>query len=107
MLESRKNRLVLDTKWKLIYSSQCNSYDKYGIAQSDFYQLYAYGQNYLDGEGSVVLIYPKTGEFDRALPKFEFVRPAGLRLWVLPFCLKNKRLLLPDCGSLNAFFEQP
>ena len=107
VLESRKNRLVLDTKWKLIYSSQCNSYDKYGIAQSDFYQLYAYGQNYLDGEGNVVLIYPKTGEFDRALPKFEFVRPAGLRLWVLPFCLEKKRLLLPDCGSLNAFFEQP
>lgn len=102
--ESKKNRLVLDTKWKLIDSSQGNSDKKYGLAQSDFYQLNAYGQNYLEGQGSVVLIYPKTGEFDRALPKFEFINPSGLCLWVLPFCLEKKRLLLPPCGSLDEFF---
>lgn len=102
--ESTKNRLVLDTKWKLIDSSQANSNEKYGLAQSDFYQLYAYGQNYLEGQGSVVLIYPKTDALDQALPKFEFINPSGLCLWVLPFCLENKRLLLPPCGSLNEFF---
>ena len=102
--ESKKNRLVLDTKWKLIDSSQANSNEKYGLAQSDFYQLYAYGQNYLEGQGSVVLIYPKTDALDQALPKFEFIRPSGLCLWVLPFCLREKRLLLPPCGSLDEFF---
>ena len=102
--ESKKNRLVLDTKWKLIDSSQGNSDKKYGLAQSDFYQLNAYGQNYLEGQGSVVLIYPKTDALDQALPKFEFINPSGLCLWVLPFCLEKKRLLLPPCGSLDEFF---
>ncbi|MTJ92893.1 MAG: 2-keto-D-gluconate dehydrogenase [Desulfovibrio sp.] len=103
--ESKKNRLVLDTKWKLIDSSQGNSDKKYGLAQSDFYQPNAYGQNYLEGQGSVVLIYPKTDALDQALPKFEFINPTGLCLWVLPFCLEKKRLLLPPCGSLNEFFS--
>ena len=103
--ESKKNRLVLDTKWKLVYSSQANSYEKYGLAQSDFYQLYAYGQNYLEGQGCVVLIYPRTDALDQALPKFEFIRSSGLCLWVLPFCLEDMCLLLPPCGSLDEFFD--
>jgi len=74
------------------------------LDQGDFYQLHAYGQNYLDGDGDVVLIYPKTDAFSKALPVFEFPKSSGLRLWVLPFCLKQKRLQLPSCGSLNVFF---
>ena len=74
------------------------------LSQGDFYQLHAYGQNYLDGDGAVVLIYPRTDAFNKALPVFEFPKAPGLRLWVLPFCLKKKRLLLPQCGSLDAFF---
>lgn len=42
--------------------------------------------------------------FNEALPVFEFPKSSGLRLWVLPFCLKDKRLLLPPCGSLDALF---
>ncbi|OXS29351.1 MAG: 2-keto-D-gluconate dehydrogenase [Desulfovibrio sp. MES5] len=106
VLESKKNRLVLDTKWKLIDASKGNSDKKYGLAQQDFYQLSAYGQNYLEGQGSVVLIYPKTDALDQALPKFEFIRSSSLCLWVLPFCLREKRLLLPQCGSLDEFFAQ-
>lgn len=101
---SKVNRLVLDTKWKLIDGQQATGSDKYGLDQGDFYQLHAYGQNYLDGDGDVVLIYPKTDTFHKALPVFEFPKSSGLRLWVLPFCLKDRRLLLPPCGSLDALF---
>lgn len=101
--ESAMNRLVLDTKWKLIDGAKANGSDKYGLSQGDFYQLHAYGQNYLDGQGDVVLIYPKTNVFNKALPVFEFPKSPGLRLWVLPFCLKDKQLLLPECGSLDEF----
>lgn len=102
---SKENRLVLDTKWKLIDGQQATGSDKYGLDQGDFYQLHAYGQNYLDGQGDVALIYPKTDAFNRALPVFEFPKSPGLRLWVLPFCLKDRRLLLPECGSLDAYFS--
>ena len=96
-------RLVLDTKWKLLDGVKANGSDKYGLSQADFYQLQAYGQSYLDGDGVLALVYPKTAAFDHPLPVFEFPKTAGLKLWVLPFCLKQKRLLLPDSGSLGAF----
>ena len=101
---SKVNKSVLDTKWKLIDSQRATGSDKYGLDQGDFYQLLAYGQNYLDGLGEVVLIYPKTEAIHKALPVFEFPKSSGLRLWVLPFCLRDKRLLLPPCGSLDAYF---
>jgi 5-methylcytosine-specific restriction enzyme subunit McrC len=84
--------LVLDTKWKLLDSMKASGTDKYGLSQGDFYQLQAYGQSYLDGQGDVVLIYPRTSAFEQPLPVFEFPKSKGLRLWVLPFCLKSKRL---------------
>src|SRR5690606_14535836 len=89
--ESKLNRLVLDTKWKLIDSQQATGSKKYDLDQGDFYQLHAYGMNYLDGQGDVVLIYPKTDAFDKALPTFNFPKSSKLRLWVLPFCLREKR----------------
>lgn len=100
--EAKVRRLVLDTKWKLLDGKKANGSEKYGLDQHDFYQLHAYGQSYLDGKGDVVLIYPKTGSFEKPLPVFTF--PNGLRLWVLPFCLQDRRLLLPPCGALQAFF---
>ncbi|RQW80855.1 MAG: 2-keto-D-gluconate dehydrogenase, partial [Methylococcus sp.] len=100
---SKVNHLVLDTKWKLIDGQQATSSDKYGLDQGDFYQLHAYGQNYLDGQGDVVLIYPKTDSFNKALPVFEFPKSPGLQLWVLPFCLCRRVLILPTCGGLDAF----
>lgn len=99
--ESGTNRLVLDTKWKLLDSRKASSADKYELNQGDFYQLHAYGQSYLDGQGDVVLIYPRTDVFNEALPVFEFPKSKGLRLWVLPFCLKGRELILPACGSLE------
>ena len=103
--QSGENRLVLDTKWKLLDNARSNSEDKYGLSQADFYQLHAYGQTYLKGQGDMALIYPKTDAFRQALPVFEF-QPPGLRLWVLPFCLEHQQLILPDCGSLDCFWSR-
>jgi 5-methylcytosine-specific restriction enzyme subunit McrC len=93
--------VVLDTKWKLIDERIANGAAKYGLSQSDFYQLQAYGLSYLDGRGDVVLVYPKTDHFAEPLPVFEFPKANGLRLWVLPFCLKSRKLHLPP-GSFFA-----
>lgn len=90
-----RNVIVLDAKWKLLDGAKANGIDKYGLAQGDFYQLHAYGQSYLDGEGDVALIYPKTDSFREPLPVFDFPKSKGLRLWVLPFCLKTKALRVP------------
>lgn len=102
--EGDRDALVLDTKWKLLDGSKSNGTDKYGLTQGDFYQLQAYGHSYLDGHGEVVLVYPKTASFDRPLPVFEFPKPGGLRLWVLPFCLKSRRLLAPEDAPFTANF---
>ncbi|MCW7540483.1 McrC family protein [Aquabacterium sp. A7-Y] len=93
-----RDALVLDTKWKLLDDLKANGSDKYGLLQSDFYQLQAYGQSYLDGRGDVILIYPKTDSFTQPLPVFEFPKIEGLRLWVLPFCLKSRQLLVPHAA---------
>ena len=103
--EAGKNRLVLDTKWKLLDDSKATGADKYGLDQGDFYQLHAYGQSYLDGQGDVVLIFPRTDAFDRALPVFSFPKSKSLRLWVLPFCLRERVLVLPTDGSLDVWFS--
>lgn len=105
--DASRDSLVLDTKWKLLDGSKANGTDKYGLSQSDFYQLQAYGQSYLDGQGDVVLIYPKTVAFDQPLPVFEFPKLDGLRLWVLPFCLKSRRLGCPSGAPLADAFVVP
>ena len=102
--EGGESRLVLDTKWKTLDMHK----DNYGLSQADFYQLHAYGHNYLGGRGDVALIYPKTDTFKQPLPVFEF-QSSPLRLWVLPFCLRQRRLVLPEngseCGSLDGYFQ--
>lgn len=103
--ESVSDRLVLDTKWKLIDGTRANGTDKYGLAQADFYQLHAYGQSYLDGVGDVVLIYPKTDTFSKPLDVFEFPKATGLRLWVLPFCLRERTLAIPNDAPFATSFH--
>jgi 5-methylcytosine-specific restriction enzyme subunit McrC len=104
--QKQSTRLVLDTKWKLLDAAKKNGREKYQLSQADFYQLYAYGHHYLDGTGDIVLIYPKTDAFTEPLPVFDFPKAIGMRLWVLPFCLKKRQLMLPDSPALNAFFIQ-
>lgn len=98
-----QNAVVLDTKWKLLDSAAADRARKYGLGQGDFYQMHAYGRSYLNGCGDVVLIYPSTDTFNRPLPVFEFPSAPGLRLWVLPFCLRCKRLHLDGSGTLFEF----
>ncbi len=102
--DSDRDLLVLDTKWKLLDGLKANGTDKYGLSQSDFYQLQAYGLSYLDGTGDVVLIYPRTDAFDDPLPVFDFPKSRGMRLWVLPFCLKERRLKIPSSLGLRSIF---
>ncbi|MGJ0485375.1 MAG: McrC family protein [Methylomicrobium sp.] len=83
--------LVLDTKWKLL--SAADTENKYGLSQSDFYQMFAYGHNYLSGEGDMILIYPKTEKFSATLQAFKFSEK--LCLWVTPFDLENDQMHWP------------
>jgi 5-methylcytosine-specific restriction enzyme subunit McrC len=103
--DANRDILVLDTKWKLLDGLKANGSEKYGLSQSDFYQLQAYGQSYLDGKGDVILIYPRTLSFNEPLPVFEFPKIDGLRLWVLPFCLASRRLLMSDRAPFVASFD--
>ena len=38
------------------------------------------------------------------LPVFDFLKAKTMRLWVLPFCLKERRLKLPDSPELQSVF---
>lgn len=87
--KASQNMLVLDAKWKLLDSARNDSESKYDLSQGDFYQLYAYGQKYLDGNGNLILLYPKTSNFFERLPPFDF--GDGLHLHVLPFDLRKDR----------------
>ncbi len=89
LVTSRDRRWVLDTKWKLL-----DSFDRaknYGLSQSDFYQLFAYGQKYLNGQGQMALIYPRTDTFTAPLAPFDL--GGGLTLVVLPFDLDEEALI--------------
>jgi 5-methylcytosine-specific restriction enzyme subunit McrC len=58
----------------------------YGLSQDDFYQMLGYGYKYLNGEGELVLIYPKTSNFDQPLVhSFNYDDQNKLRLRVVPF----------------------
>jgi len=103
--KAERDSLVLDTKWKLLDGLKANGTEKYGLSQSDFYQLQAYGLSYLSGQGDVVLIYPRTAMFDQPLPVFEFPKVEGLRLWVVPFCLKSRELMIPDGAPYASSFN--
>lgn len=91
---------VLDTKWKLIDES--NSVDKYNIAQSDLYQLYAYGKKYQQNEKDVelFLVYPKTDKFTE-VKTWQFEEDLNINL--VPFDLINDRFI--DNNKLDTFLE--
>jgi 5-methylcytosine-specific restriction enzyme subunit McrC len=77
---------VIDTKWKRLDAALSNASDKYKLSQSDFYQLFAYGQQYLAGKGEMLLVFPRTSSFQAALPGFEYTE--DLRIHVVPFDLE-------------------
>ncbi|EMH4163347.1 McrC family protein [Pluralibacter gergoviae] len=94
--------VVLDAKWKLLDNRANDSLKKYDISQSDLYQMFAYGQNYLDGKGNMLLIYPRHQYFDIPLPVFQFDQ--YLSLWCVPFDLESGELVKGEWqGSLHCF----
>lgn len=82
---------VGDAKWKRLDAG--NRANKYGISQADLYQLFAYGQKYLGGQGRMSLIYPRTSSFDEALPLFNFDDAGVLSLEVIPLDLRTGELV--------------
>ena len=100
-------RLVLDMKWKLLDARLDDPGRKYGLSERDFYQMLAYGLNYLDGgKGDMALVYPKTDAFDRPLQPFLFSGAEGLRLWALPFCLRSRSLEFPPDEPFPGIFRR-
>lgn len=96
----KKICLVMDAKWKLISSQDIEN--KYGLSQADFYQLYAYGHKYLNGQGELILIYPAHEKFkDQCLNAFEF--SDNLKLWVVPFDLETDTFALPEHITSEVF----
>jgi len=92
LMENNNQKYVMDAKWKLLDENKIE--DKYDIKQSDLYQLFAYGQKYQDGEGDMLLIYPKHNGFQEPLPPFQF--SDDLFLWVVPFDLQEEKLVEGD-----------
>lgn len=92
LIGDKTRRWVMDTKWKLLDAS--DRANKYGLGQADFYQLFAYGQKYLQGSSTMALIYPRTEAFSVPLAPFDF--GGGLSLRVLPFDLDKEQLLGAD-----------
>lgn len=99
--DSNEPELVLDSKLKLINTGddKGNGTDKFGLSQSDFYQMHAYGHSYLPGKGNLVLIYPACSTFDKAIEE-PFKYSETLKLWIASFDVSAevkgyKRLKLP------------
>ncbi|WP_249583711.1 McrC family protein [Pseudomonas viridiflava] len=100
MITMGEKKWILDTKWKNLDSDSGGRND--GLSQADFYQMLAYGQKYLAGQGELILIYPMRGVFKSALPCFYFSQL--LKLWVLPFDLETKLSIFESSswGGLDA-----
>lgn len=80
---------VVDAKWKLLDASDVDNH--YGLKQSDFYQLFAYGKRYLSGVGQLVLVYPATERFETPLDTFDL--GDGLWLDAVPLDLESGGLI--------------
>ncbi|MGS0498892.1 McrC family protein [Pseudoalteromonas mariniglutinosa] len=78
---------VIDTKWKRLNESLGNTTDKYNLNQSDIYQLFAYGEKYLQGNGELYLVYPKYDGFKSPLSDFYYHE--NLKLKVVPYDLES------------------
>lgn len=97
LIKQGQRNWVLDAKWKRLDAADREK--KYGLSQADFYQLFAYGQKYLAGEGEMVLIYPKWQGLQGPLEE-AFVFDDKLKLWVLSFDLEAEALLGADLAGL-------
>lgn len=93
---------LLDCKWKRLSG---NMGTHFGISRQDVYQLFAYGQTCLRGQGDLALVYPHHATFPALHEPFCF--SDALRLWGLAFDLQNGKLLLPPACPLGEAFGVP
>lgn len=105
LIEHEGASTVLDAKWKLIDEGRNTAQAKYYLAESDFYQLYAYGRKYLQDSGDLFLLYPKTSRFQVPLASFHY--SAALRLWVVPVDLDLRTLVPGIWTSQSAWWRSP
>ncbi|MFC4654011.1 McrC family protein [Rheinheimera marina] len=97
-------RWILDTKWKLLY---LDSRDKnYGMSQQDFYQMFAYGHKYLNGQGTLVLIYPAWDKFPANAEPLHFSFSSDLQLLALPYDLEDENAAKNLISSLQQGIKQ-
>jgi 5-methylcytosine-specific restriction enzyme subunit McrC len=89
IVEYEGRKWVVDAKWKLL--DETDAANNYGLSQSDFYQLFAYGQRYLSGAGQLVLVFPASDGFKSPLATFDM--RDGLRLDALPLDLDGGRFI--------------
>lgn len=90
LVEHQDGAWVVDAKWKLL-----DGIDRHcpkDLSRDDFFQMFAYGQHYLRGEGQLVLVYPAHTDFPKALAE-PFQLPGGRQLWILALDL--------DTGDLS------
>ena len=94
-LRRGRERVVADTKWKLL--DQNDRSNKYGISQTDIYQLFAYSRKYLatQAQRRVILIYPRSVSFYEPLEPFWFEKNKDV-LYVLPYDLDEDELIVPN-----------
>ena len=89
LIEYHGETWMVDAKWKLIDSADVAN--NYGLKQSDFYQLFAYGKRYLSGKGQLVLVYPGSEAFKTPLDRFDL--EDGLGLDAVPLDLESGALI--------------
>lgn len=84
---------LLDCKWKRLVDN---------CSPQDIYQMFTYGQIYLQGKGDMALVYPHHEAFpDKTALNEPYCFSDSLRLWVLAFDLHTDRLLLPPVCPLG------
>jgi len=79
---------ICDVKWKMVDNGKVTLEQ----SQADLYQMLAYGVNYQEGTGDMLLIYPSHDGFSQPLPhpyEFSHQKENLLRLWVVPFFIGN------------------
>ncbi|UCB32248.1 McrBC 5-methylcytosine restriction system component [Duffyella gerundensis] len=101
--EYGEQAMICDVKWKMVEGGKATLEQ----SQADLYQMLAYGMNYQEGIGDMLLIYPSHEGFSQPLThpyEFSHQKENSLRLWVVPFfigdSLQSSGLRFPDGKNL-------